>query len=80
VISGNNQTGVVGMPLAAPMVVQLMNGSVPAPNIPVVFKVTENDGTSAVWEQQAALDHGQYRRPGTGASYVDHGTPLGRGE
>lgn len=43
-ISGNNQTGVIGSQLPAPLVVQLLNGSTPVANAAVIFKVTKNDG------------------------------------
>lgn len=43
-ISGNNQSGLVGSPVPLPLIVQLLNGAVPVPNTPVTFKITENDG------------------------------------
>ncbi|HTF45410.1 MAG TPA: choice-of-anchor X domain-containing protein, partial [Terriglobales bacterium] len=42
-VSGNNQSGAAGASLPAPLTVQLMNGGAPAPNVPVIFKVMEND-------------------------------------
>jgi hypothetical protein len=45
-ISGNNQTGVIGSVLSAPLVVAVTDsGGNPFPNKPVIFKVIENDGT-----------------------------------
>jgi hypothetical protein len=45
-ISGNNQAGTIGSTLPVPLVVALTDGAGnPAPNKPVVFKVTQNDGT-----------------------------------
>src|SRR5262249_41071587 len=45
VVSGNGQSAVIGTPLPAPLVAQLVNGSgVPMPNVPVVFRVTSQDG------------------------------------
>jgi hypothetical protein len=43
-ISGNNQTAVIGSQLPQALVVQLLNGATPVPNTPVVFKVIANDG------------------------------------
>ncbi|MEO8368069.1 MAG: choice-of-anchor X domain-containing protein [Candidatus Solibacter sp.] len=44
-ISGNNQTAAISTQLPAPLVVQLIgaNGN-PAPNVPVVFRVSNNNG------------------------------------
>lgn len=44
-ISGNNQTGTIATPVAAPLVVQILNGITPIANVPVIFKVTQNDAT-----------------------------------
>ncbi|MBM3765170.1 MAG: hypothetical protein FJW32_07235, partial [Acidobacteria bacterium] len=45
VISGNNQSGVIGSALGAPTVVALTDGAGnPVANKPVIFKVTQNDG------------------------------------
>ena len=45
IVSGNNQTGTVGAPLAAPVVVSLTDSaSHPLANQMVVFKVTANNG------------------------------------
>jgi hypothetical protein len=44
-ISGNNQTGTIASPVAAPLVVQILNGITPVANVPVIFKVTQNDAT-----------------------------------
>jgi Glucodextranase, domain B len=48
-VSGNNQTGVIGSVLPAPLVVALTeaNGA-PAANKPVIFKVTQYDGLVSV--------------------------------
>jgi len=44
-ISGNNQTGMIGSSLAAPLVVAVTDSSGNAfPNKPVIFKVMQNDG------------------------------------
>ena len=43
-ISGNNQSGTVAGQLLLPLVVQALSGSAPLPNVPVLFKITENDG------------------------------------
>ena len=44
-LSGNNQTGSISQALAAPLVVQLIGGNnTPAVNVPVVFRVTQNNG------------------------------------
>lgn len=43
-VSGNNQTGNIATALAELLVVQLLNGATPVPNVHVIFKVTENDG------------------------------------
>ena len=44
-LSGNNQSAPINGPLPAPLVVQLLNGAgQPAPNTPVTFRVTENNG------------------------------------
>ena len=46
IFSGNNQTGSIGTPLAQPLVAQVLNGfGQPLANVPVVFKVTAQDGT-----------------------------------
>lgn len=45
-LSGNNQTAPIGAPLAEPLVVALTNGvGNPVPDVPVIFKVTQNNGT-----------------------------------
>ncbi len=44
-LSGNNQSGVIGSTLATPLVVALTDaGGNPVPNKPVIFKVTQNNG------------------------------------
>lgn len=49
VVSGNNQTGVIGTQLSAPLVVTLSDtSSNPVPNQTVVFKVTGSNGTLSV--------------------------------
>lgn len=46
IVSGNNQSGVVGTQLAAPLVVALTDAANnPIPNQTVVFKITGNNGT-----------------------------------
>ena len=44
IIAGNNQSGTIGSALAAPLVVQLLDGPTPLANTHVFFKITENDG------------------------------------
>ncbi|MCX6592349.1 MAG: Ig-like domain-containing protein [Acidobacteria bacterium] len=45
-VSGNNQTGVIGGLLAQPLVVNLTDAAgKPVPNKPVIFKVTQNNGS-----------------------------------
>jgi hypothetical protein len=45
-ISGNNQTGAIGAVLSAPLVIALIDGlGNPITNTPVVFEVTQADGT-----------------------------------
>lgn len=45
IISGNNQSGLIGQPLAAPFVVSVTgNGNVPVANWPVYFLVTDGGG------------------------------------
>ncbi len=47
-LSGNNQTGVIGSLLPAPLVVALVDAAgSPIPNRPVIFKVTQNNGQVA---------------------------------
>lgn len=43
IVSGNGQSGPIGTRLAAPYVVQVTSGGVPAVDVPVIFRVTEND-------------------------------------
>lgn len=44
-VSTNNQSGVIGALLPAPLIVSLVNGTgAPAANVPVIFKVTQNNG------------------------------------
>jgi membrane-bound inhibitor of C-type lysozyme len=43
-VSGNNQTGTIATQLAAPLAVQVLNGVTPVANVPVIFKIKENDG------------------------------------
>ena len=43
-VSGNNQSGGIASQLTAPLVVQALNGTTPVPNVPVIFKIVENDG------------------------------------
>jgi hypothetical protein len=44
-VSGNNQTGSISQALATPLMVQLIGGNnAPAANVPVVFRVTQNNG------------------------------------
>lgn len=46
VFSGNNQSGPIGSVLAQPLVAQVLNASgQPVPNVPVVFRVTAQDGS-----------------------------------
>src|SRR6266404_6239893 len=46
IVSGNNQTGIIGTPLKASLVVALKDASnKPVPNQTIVFKVTGNNGT-----------------------------------
>jgi hypothetical protein len=45
VFSGNNQSGTIGTVLSQPLVAQVLNGSgQPVANVPVVFRVTAQDG------------------------------------
>ncbi len=45
VVSGNNQSGAIGSQLPAPLTVALVDAAgIPAPNIPVIFKVVQDDG------------------------------------
>ncbi len=44
ILSGNNQSGTIGAPLATPLSVQLLDGTTPLANTHVFFKITENDG------------------------------------
>ena len=45
VFSGNNQSGAIGSVLAQPLVAQVLNASgLPVANVPVVFRVTAQDG------------------------------------
>lgn len=55
IVSGDNQNGNIGTALAAPLVVQLLNGSTPVPNVHVIFKVTENDGLLTAGNQTRQL-------------------------
>lgn len=83
-LSGDNQTGVVGSPVPSALAVQLLNGATPVPNTPVIFKVTENDGflqpgtgrpqlisvtTNAQGQAQASLTLGN--RAGAGNNIVE---------
>jgi len=43
IVSGNDQSGLAGTRLSAPLVVQLLENGIPAANKPVIFKVVEND-------------------------------------
>src|SRR5205085_1234939 len=53
-ISGNNQTAAVGSLLASPLVVALTDATGnPIPNKPVIFNVTQNDGTVSAGETPA---------------------------
>lgn len=54
-VSGNDQSGPVATPLAAPLVVQALNGTVPLPNVPVIFKIVENDGVLNPGKQQTIV-------------------------
>ncbi len=46
VFSGNNQTGPIGSALAQPLVAQVLNAfGQPVANVPVIFRVTAQDGT-----------------------------------
>jgi len=46
IVAGNNQTGTIGMPLPAPLIVALVDSSNnPVPNQTVIFQVTGNNGT-----------------------------------
>jgi hypothetical protein len=48
IVSGNNQTGTIGNQLPSPLVVALVNSSGTAlANVPVIFKVTGNNGLVA---------------------------------
>lgn len=43
-LSGNNQTGTIASQLSAPLVVEVMDGVTPLANVPVIFKIKDNDG------------------------------------
>lgn len=43
-ISGDQQTAPISSPLNNPLIVQIQKDGLPVPNIPVIFKVTDNDG------------------------------------
>lgn len=84
-ISGNNQTGVIGAVLTAPLVVALTDSlGNPVPAKPVIFKVTQDDGmvsaggspapsaiamTNALGQAQAQWTLGM--RAGAGANSVE---------
>jgi hypothetical protein len=54
-ISGNNQTGIIGSVLAAQLVVSVVDGSNnPLPNKPVIFKVTQDNGMVSAGGPSAA--------------------------
>jgi hypothetical protein len=44
IVSGNNQSGTVGEPLAQPLVVRVVDGGNPVANEPVTFEVVPNNG------------------------------------
>ncbi len=44
IVSGNNQSGNVGQPLAQALVVRVVDGGNPVPNEPVTFEVVPNNG------------------------------------
>ena len=44
IVSGNNQSGTVGQPLAQPLVVRVVDGGNPVANEPVTFEVVPNNG------------------------------------
>ncbi|HEX4915824.1 MAG TPA: hypothetical protein VFV51_17820, partial [Vicinamibacterales bacterium] len=45
IVHGNHQTGAIGSPLPVPLVIALVDASGnPAPNVPVIFKVVQDDG------------------------------------
>ena len=54
-LSGNNQTGAISTPLAAPLAVQIFNGVTPVANAPVIFKVTQNNGSLQPGAPQSSL-------------------------
>ena len=54
-ISGNNQAGIIGSAVSAPLVAALADAAGnPVPGRPVIFKVTQNDGMVAVGAPPAA--------------------------
>lgn len=79
-VSGNDQSGPIASPLAAPLVVQALKGTAPVPNVPVIFKIVENDGFLSPWQQQAADHRRQHRCAGQGASQPDPRQPRRRGQ
>ena len=51
VFSGNNQSGTIGTQLAQPLVAQVVNAlGQPVANVPVVFRVTAQDGKFGTYE------------------------------
>jgi Calx-beta domain-containing protein/glucodextranase-like protein/carboxypeptidase family protein len=54
-ISGNNQTGIIGSVLASPLVVSVVDaGNNPVPNKTVIFKVTQDNGMVSTGGPSAA--------------------------
>jgi len=48
IVSGNSQSGVVGVPLANPLVVKVTNGATNLQNAPVTFTVTQGGGNVSI--------------------------------
>ena len=91
-VGGNNQTGTIATQLTNPLVVQVLNGVTPVANVPVIFKIKENDGllqstasqssivivnTDAAGQAQATLTLGN--RAGAGNNVVEAYSTAAKG-
>jgi hypothetical protein len=77
--SGNNQSGVVASRLGTPLVAQVLNGSTGVPNVPVTFRVKENDGFFDPAQNKPQLVVVNTDSTGKAQAFLTLGTRAGAG-
>lgn len=79
-VSGNDQTGVAGSPLAQPLAVEVINAiGQPITNVPVTFAVEKSDGQLSAYPQQGRQLTLQTDANGQASVSFQLGTRVGTG-